>query len=102
MDRAYVDFTRLHVLHQAGGAFLQVDQAVSSYQAVPWHVGKRGEDTDLERRLGLRPGRHRQEAPRPGRFALHFAPDPLRHPLRKKCHSIKRLPETKTDIITRK
>ena len=27
--------------------------------------------------LGLRPRRHRQEAPRPGRLALHFVTDPL-------------------------
>src|SRR5580693_3087109 len=28
------------------------------------------------------PGRHRQEAPRPGRFALHIATDFFGHPLR--------------------
>ena len=49
----------------------QVDQAASSDQAVLRHVGERGEDADLDCRLGLRP-RHRQEAPRPGRLALHF------------------------------
>ena len=44
--------------------FLQVDQAASSDQAVLRHVGERGEDADLDCRLGLRPLRHRQEAPR--------------------------------------
>ena len=37
--------------------------------------------TDLDCRLGLRPRRHRQEAPRPGRLALHVT-DPLGEPLR--------------------
>ena len=55
----------------AGGTLLQVDQAASSDQAVLRHVGERGEDADLDCRLGLRPRRHRQEAPRPGRLALH-------------------------------
>ena len=66
----------------ASGALLQVDQATSSDQAVLRNLGKRGEDADLDRRLGLRPRRHRQEAPRLGRLALHFATDPLADPLR--------------------
>ena len=41
--------------------------SASSDQAVLRHVGERGEDADLDCRLGLRPRRHRQEAPRPGR-----------------------------------
>ena len=45
----------------AGGTLLQVDQAASSDQAVLRHVGERGEDADLDCRLGLRPRRHRQE-----------------------------------------
>jgi hypothetical protein len=36
----------------------------------------------LSGRLGLRPRRHRQEAPQPGRLALHIAADPLGHPFR--------------------
>src|SRR5271167_1030743 len=55
----------------ASGAFLQVDQAAPADQAVLRHVGKCGEDADLDRGLRLCPRRHRQEAPRPGRFALH-------------------------------
>ena len=39
-------------------------------QAVLRHVGERGEDADLDCRLGLRPRRHRQEAPELGRLAL--------------------------------
>ena len=65
---------------------LQVDQAASSDQAVLRHVGERGEDADLDCRLGLRPRRHRQEAPRPGRLALHFVTDPL-DPLRENAHT---------------
>ena len=37
------------------------DQAASSDQAVLRHVGERGEDADLDCRLGLRPRRHRQK-----------------------------------------
>ena len=128
VDRGYVDFARLYVLHQAGaffvthplqgprvrqdaglhhqqllasgrhhlralqkplagGTLLQVDQAASSDQAVLRHVGERGEDADLDCRLGLRPRRHRQEAPRPGRLALHFVTDPLGDPLRENAHT---------------
>ena len=71
----------------AGGTLLQVDQAASSDQAVLRHVGERGEDADLDCRLGLRPRRHRQEAPRPGRLALHFVTDPLGDPLRENAHT---------------
>ena len=47
------------------------------HQAVLRHVGERLVKTaDLDCRLGLRPRRHRQEAPRPGRLALHFVTDP--------------------------
>ena len=55
--------------------------------AVLRHVGERGEDADLDCRLGLRPRRHRQEAPRPGRLALHFVTDPLGDPLRENAHT---------------
>ena len=48
---------------------------------------ERGEDADLDCRLGLRPRRHRQEAPRPGRLALHFVTDPLGDPLRENAHT---------------
>ena len=71
----------------AGGTLLQVDQAASSDQAVLRHVGERGEDADPDCRLGLRPRRHRQEAPRPGHLALHFVTDPLGDPLRENTHT---------------
>ena len=35
----------------------------------------------------LRPGRHRQEAPRSRRLPLHFATDPLAHPVRENPYS---------------
>lgn len=38
--------------------------------------------TNLERRVGLCPRRHRQEAPESRRFALHLATDSVRHALR--------------------
>ena len=71
----------------AGGALLQVDQAASSHQTVLRHLGERGEDADLDRRLGLRSRRHHQEASRPGRLALHFATDPLGHAFRENAHT---------------
>jgi hypothetical protein len=45
----------------ASGAVLQMDQATSSYQAVLRYVRKRGEDTNLDRRVGVRLDCHRQE-----------------------------------------
>ena len=45
-------------------------------------------------RLGLRPRRYiSQEAPRPGRLALHFVTDPLGDPLRENAAYIKQLRE---------
>jgi hypothetical protein len=62
----------------AGRAVLQVDQAASADQAVLRDIRKRGENPDLDRRLGLRPRRHRQEAPQARSLALHIAPGPSR------------------------
>ena len=45
-----------------GGIVLQVDQAASVFQTVLWHFPERGQVTNLDRRLGLRPGCHRPEA----------------------------------------
>ena len=47
-----------------------------------WRFGQRGEDANILRGFRLRPGRHRQEAPRLGGLPLHFAPGFLGHPLR--------------------
>jgi len=46
----------------AGRAFLQMDQAAPPHQGVLRNFRERGEDTNLDRHLGLRPRRHRQEA----------------------------------------
>ena len=59
-----------------------MDQAASADQTVLRDIRKCREDPNLDRRLGLRPRRHRQEAPQSRRFALHIAPDPLSHTLR--------------------
>ena len=45
-------------------------------------IRKRGENPDLDRRLGLRPRRHCQEAPQARSLALHIAPRPLSHAFR--------------------
>ena len=62
-----------------------MDQAASAYQEVLRHVRECGKVAKmwrpramcLDRRFGLCHGRHRQEAPRPGRLAVHFATDIL-------------------------
>src|SRR5271154_440950 len=56
----------------AGGAFLQVDQAKSPDQEVLWDVRECSEDPDMDRRVGLRTGRHRPQAVEAGRFTLHI------------------------------
>src|SRR5271156_4867743 len=56
----------------AGGAVFQMDQAASSYQTVLWHFRERGEDTDLDRRVGVGVGGHREKA-------LEYLGEPLRN-----------------------
>jgi len=51
-------------------------------QTVLRDIRKCSEDANLDCRLGLRPRRHRQEAPHPRRLALHIAPDSLGYALR--------------------
>jgi IS4 transposase len=46
------------------------------------HVGKRREDADMDRRLGLCPRRHRKKAPRLGGVALHIVANFLDRRLR--------------------
>jgi hypothetical protein len=70
----------------AGGTVLQVDQAASSDQTVFRYVGECGQDANLDRGVGLCPGRHRQEAAQSGRLALHFATDFVGHPFRENAH----------------
>jgi hypothetical protein len=38
-----------------------MDQAASANQSLLWNLEERGQVTNLNRRLRLRPGRHRQE-----------------------------------------
>jgi hypothetical protein len=166
MDRGYVDFSRLHVLHQAGAFFvtraksnlnahrvysaptdrttgLICDQTIAldgpqtgrdypehlrrirfrdpatgktlvfltnqmtlpalticvlyksrwevelffkwikQHLRILWHLGERGEDANLDRRVGLRAGRHCQKAVGAGGLALHFAAGPFGHSIRK-------------------
>jgi len=70
----------------AGGTVLQVDQAASSDQTVFRYVGECGQDANLDRGVGLCPGRHRQEAAQSGRLALHFATDFVGHSFREDAH----------------
>ena len=49
-----------------------MDKATPADQAVLWHIRERGEDADLDRRIGLRAGRHRQEAAGAGCVTLHI------------------------------
>ena len=159
MDRGYVDFARLNVLHQAGAFFVTRAKSIDAHRVYsariarpassatrpsPWthlhqpglprtsaahplqgprvrrrwvhHQQRRpsgaticalyksrwqwsssssgsrifassslrdvGKRTQIDCRIGLRPRRHRQEAPRSGRLALHFVTDSLAYPLR--------------------
>jgi hypothetical protein len=56
----------------AGRAFLQVDQTAPPDQGILRNLGKRREDTNLDRRVGLRAGRHHPEAAEAGRLPLHI------------------------------
>ena len=56
----------------AGQPFLRVDQTVPQYQGILRNLGKRHEDTNLDRRVGLRAGRHHPEAVESGRRPLHI------------------------------
>ena len=47
----------------AGRTVLQMDQAAFADQGLLRNIGERCEVTDLDRGVGLRAGRHRQEAP---------------------------------------
>ncbi len=71
----------------AGGIVFQVDQAASSYQEVLRQFRECGEVTNMDRRVGLCPRRHRQEASQSGRFALHFVTDIFTDPVRENAHT---------------
>src|SRR5271170_473556 len=62
---ARIEHRRPVSLPLAGGAFLQMDQTAPADQGVLRHLRKCGEDTNLDRHLGLRPGRYRQKTVEP-------------------------------------
>ena len=66
----------------AGRTVLQVDQAASAHQGVLRHLGERGEDADLDRRLRLRARRHHSQAPATVRQPLRNSTDPEPHHVR--------------------
>src|SRR5208283_3780937 len=61
-------------------------QPPTADQAVLRHVGKRREDADMDRRLGLCSRRHRKKAPRLGGVALHIVANFLDRPLRENAN----------------
>ena len=66
------EVAHLKVGDMACRAVFQVDQAASAHQTILRRVGKRGEDADLDRGVGLRAHRDRQGAARAG-SAAHIA-----------------------------
>jgi hypothetical protein len=52
--------------------FFQMDQAASPDQEVLWDVRECREDPDMDRRIGLRTGRHRPQTAEARRFTLHI------------------------------
>jgi hypothetical protein len=55
----------------AGGIVLQVDQAASADQGILRYLGERGQVPSLDRHIGLRPRRHRQETHQVRCLTLH-------------------------------
>jgi hypothetical protein len=72
----------LYKMPLASRTVLQMDQTASPDQTLLRDIRKCRKDPNLDRRLSLRPRRHRQEAACLGRLALHIATDLLGHPLR--------------------
>ena len=69
-------FPHCHYLHPlqeslAGGTVFQVDQATPAHQTVLRHLPERGQVTNLDRCLGLRPGCHRPQASRSANASLY-------------------------------
>ena len=60
-----------------------MDQAAPADQAVLWDLRERGEDANMDRRVGLRAGGHHQEAARAGRLTLHINASPFGDNIRK-------------------
>ena len=59
-----------------------MDQATPAHQAILRHLEERRENPNLDRRLGLRARRHRQETAQSGCPTPHFATDFAGHPVR--------------------
>ena len=74
-DVAGADYRRALQEPLAGGVVLQMDQAASAHQALPWHKRERGEDANLVRRHHLCADCYRQKGASPRCLALHFATD---------------------------
>ena len=77
-----LDALTIAKLYKAGGTVLQMDQAAPAHQGVLRHQRKRRQIANLDRRLGLRPRRHRQKTPRASRQPLRNSTNPQPHPLR--------------------
>ena len=65
---------------------LQMDQAASANQGLLRNQRERGEDSNLDRGLGLRPRRHRPEAFGPGGQPLPNPTDFERYAFRENAH----------------
>jgi hypothetical protein len=70
----------------ASGNVLQMDQAAPQNQGFLRHQRERRENPDPDRRLGLRPRRHRPEATWPGGEPLPNSTDSQRHTFRENAY----------------
>ena len=59
----------------AGGAVFQMDQTTPENQSLLWHVRECGEESDLDRHLGLCTCGHHQKTPQPHNRPLHHITD---------------------------
>ena len=66
---------------------LQVDQAASTNQTLPWELLQRCQNSNLDCHRRLRPNRDYQETPRFGPLSLHNSPGFQYHHFREKPHS---------------
>ena len=73
---------KLYKIPLAGGTVLQMDQAAPAHQSVLRHQRECRQIANLDRRLGLRPGRHREKAPRAAGNPLRNSTDFESHPVR--------------------
>lgn len=72
--------SRTDIATQNGGGIRT--RTTLAHQAILRHLGERRENPNLDRRVGLRAGCHRQDAAQPGCLALHFVTDFVGHPFR--------------------